>query len=197
MIDGFLLGLANNIGRMAVCSPVLLPFLLSKDNNTFFPILKFLTGRLIAYLFFAAFFGAVGLYFEGKVNPKFFSVFTIILSIWLIGFAFGGMNLNFSVCHSANKFFNGRSFPFLAGIVMGLNICPPFLLGLNKILEMGSVTGSIIFFLGFYIGSSAWVALLVLLGPVSKLKQVRSSAQIISILVGLWYLYSSILILTE
>ena len=197
MLNGFLLGLSNNIGCLAVCSPVLLPFLLSERTNPLFPILKFLAGRLIAYLFFAAFFGTVGMYFEGRINPKVFAVLTVILSVWLIGFALGSINLNLSVCRTANRFFKGENFPFLAGIVMGLNLCPPFLLGLNKILEMGSVSASIIFFLGFYLGSSLWVALLIILGPASKLKPVRLSAQAISILVGLFYLYSSISILTE
>ncbi|MCB4791605.1 MAG: sulfite exporter TauE/SafE family protein [Elusimicrobia bacterium] len=197
MIEGFLLGLSNNLGCFAVCSPVLLPFLLSETRSSVFPVLKFLTGRLIAYLFFAAFFGSLGLYFDGRINPRFFSVLTLILSLWLIGFAFGRINLNLSVCRTANKLIPGENFPLLAGIVMGLNICPPFLLGLNKILEMGSVAGSIIFFLGFYFGSSVWVAILIFAGQVSRFKPVKLLAQTASILVGFWYLYTSIFILTE
>jgi hypothetical protein len=197
MIQGFLLGLAVNIGCLTVCSPILFPFFLSENKKPFLPVLKFMLGRLIAYLFFASFFGTAGLYFNGRINPKIFSVFGIMLSLWLILYALGKLKLNFQACRVTGRYFSGVNFPFFAGIVLGLNICPPFLLGLNRILEMGSLVQSIVFFLGFYIGSSVWLAIFMFNKLLARNQYIRYSAQILSAIVGLWYLTKSILVIIE
>ncbi|MBN1621717.1 MAG: sulfite exporter TauE/SafE family protein [Endomicrobiales bacterium] len=197
MLKGLLLGLANNIGCLTVCSPILLPFLLSEKTKPVMPILKFMAGRLIAYLFFSATFGYIGLYFEGRINPKIFSFFLIILSIWLIGYSLSKTNLNIPLCSWLSKYFSGQNFPLFAGIVMGLNICPPFLIGLSQTLVLGSVFKSVIFFIGFYIGSSAWLVLFLLAGPLSSKKAIRITGQALTLSVGLWYLYKGIIILIE
>ena len=52
-MQGFFLGLANGTSCLALCAPVLIPFLLSEGNNVgqnLVTLLKFLGGRLGGYL---------------------------------------------------------------------------------------------------------------------------------------------------
>ena len=84
MAEGFLLGLSMNFGCMATCLPVMLPFILSGEQTAVYSVLRFMAGRLIAYLLFASSFGYAGLYFYGKVNPDIFALLTIPLALWQI-----------------------------------------------------------------------------------------------------------------
>lgn len=55
-MQGFFLGLANGTSCLALCAPVLIPFLLSTGNNVpknVAVLLQFLGGRLFGYLLFA------------------------------------------------------------------------------------------------------------------------------------------------
>jgi hypothetical protein len=188
IFKGFLLGAANNFICIGVCSPVLLSYLLSQDKKPYLPILEFLGGRLLAYLVFAFGSGFLGIYFEGRIDPLIFSIVMILLSGWLILFSIGKLGHNQVICKLSGKYFSGKYLPFFWGIVMGLNLCPPFLLGLSQALEMHSIFKPVIFFLGFYIGSSLWLVLLLFTDKLTKLHWVRLAGRLISFTIGLWYL---------
>jgi hypothetical protein len=62
-VQGSLLGLANGTSCLALCAPVLVPFLLSEGENVrrnLVILLKFLGGRLLGYLLFGLLAWAVG-----------------------------------------------------------------------------------------------------------------------------------------
>ncbi|MCX5781966.1 MAG: sulfite exporter TauE/SafE family protein [Elusimicrobia bacterium] len=192
MIDGFILGLSNTFGCITVCAPIFLPYLLASELNPLIQILKFLAGRLIAYLFFALFAGYISIYFEGKINPDILYSLTVILAIWLILFSIGKMRIHAPVCKIIGKNVSGKNMPFFLGIVLGLNLCPPFLIGLNEVLKFGSLIKSVIFFAGFYLGSSLWTFLLLFSKPLQNNKYFQIAAQIIGVIVGLYYLWKGV-----
>ncbi len=196
-MEGLVLGLAVNWSCVLVCSPVILPYFLSDNIKPLSPVIKFLSGRLIAYVFFALVSGAVGIYFNGRIKPSIFAVFEIALSAWLILYGFGKMTEKLSFCRFMGKWFSGQNFPFFAGIVMGLNLCPPFLLGLERTMGMNSLIKPVLFFLGFYLGSSLWVLGLLFSRFISAKGFVRVSGRVLAVLVGLWYLIDGIKVLTE
>ncbi|MFH1421131.1 MAG: sulfite exporter TauE/SafE family protein, partial [Planctomycetota bacterium] len=107
------------------------------------------------------------------------------------------MNNNFNVCRLTSRFIPGAGYPLIAGVAMGLNICPPFLLGLSRVLDMGSALKSVLFFFGFYFGSSVWLVPFIFAGRLSKLKWVQTTGRISAVLIGTWYLIKSALILIE
>jgi hypothetical protein len=170
--------------------PALLPIVLGEKEKPALPVVKFMFGRLAAYILFAAVSGAAGRYFEGRVNPRIFSFFMLALALSMIIFALSGTRVKF--CPAGFAKFTGKNIPLLAGFVMGMNICPPFLMGLSKTLELGSVVLSIFFFLGFYLGSSAWLVLLLLFGKLPKASYIDIAGRIMAAAVGLWYTWKAI-----
>jgi hypothetical protein len=188
IFSGFLLGVSNNFICIGVCSPVLLTYLLGIDKKPYLPILEFLLGRLLAYLVFALGSGFMGLYFDGRIDPLIFSIITIILSLWLILFSAGKLGHGSEFCRISAKYFSGKYFPFFWGVAAGLNICPPFLLGLSETMGMHSLIKPVIFFIGFYLGSSLWLIPLLFTGKLAKMREIRLAGKFLSILVGLWYL---------
>jgi hypothetical protein len=192
-LEGLTLGLANNLFCVGTCVPALLPIVLGQNEKPVKPIIKFMAGRLAAYILFAAVSGAAGIYFEGRVNPRIFSFFVLALAVSMIVFALGGIKVK--LCPAVITNFTGRHIPLLAGFVMGMNICPPFLLALSKTLELGSVLWSIIFFLGFYLGSSAWLVLFLFFGRLPNANYVNIAGKLLAAAVGLWYLWQAIVML--
>jgi len=192
MLDGFILGLSNTLGCLSICAPVLLPLVLTTGQRPILAIVKFLLGRLIAYFFFALFAGYVGIYFEGRINPDIYYSLTIVLAVWLILFSLGKMQLKNPLCELFSRNISEKNLPFFSGIVLGLNLCPPFLLGLDEVLKYANIGRALIFFAGFYLGSSAWTFLLLLVEKVQNKKIFTLSGQILGILVGLYYLWKGL-----
>jgi Cytochrome C biogenesis protein transmembrane region len=192
-IEGLTLGLANNFFCVGTCAPALLPIVLGQKDKPVYPVIKFMTGRLLAYIIFATVSGAAGIYFEGRINPRIFSFFVLLLAIFMITFALADVKLK--LCPAGLASLVGSNIPFYTGFVMGLNICPPFLIGLSKTLELGSILWSVIFFLGFYLGSSAWLILFLFSGKLPKSYFVNITGRILAATVGLWYFYKGIIML--
>ncbi|MFH1368442.1 MAG: sulfite exporter TauE/SafE family protein [Elusimicrobiota bacterium] len=187
MINGFLLGLSNNLFCFLNCAVVFIPYALASKNKSYISITLFMAGRLIAYVFFGFAAGYTSLYFDGRIDPLYYHFFTLLMSLWLIAFALGKLNLKLSACAWMGSRFSGKTFPLFLGILMGLNICPPFMLGLSETLQMSSVLKPVVFFLGFYLGSSLWLLVFLFTGKLAQLKFISLSAKIISLLVGLYY----------
>jgi len=192
MINGLILGLSSTVGCLSICAPFLLPLVLASGQKPLSAIVKFLLGRLIAYFFFAVFAGYIGIYFEGRINPDIYYSLTIVLAVWLILYSLGKLQLKNPVCELFSKNLSEKNLPFFTGIVLGLNLCPPFLLGLDEVLKYANIFRSLIFFTGFYIGSSAWTLLLLFAEKIKNRELVNRIGQILGILVGLYYLWIGI-----
>jgi len=189
-IEGLTLGLANNLFCVGTCLPALLPVVLGQKDKPTSTVLKFMAGRLCAYVLFAVVSGAAGIYFEGRINPRIFSVFLIFLALFLLVFAAAGAGLKF--CPAGFSGAIGKSVPLYSGFVMGLNICPPFLIALSKTLALGSIAGSIVFFIGFYLGSSAWLVIFLFSGKLPASKNLNIAGRVLASAVGIWYLWQGI-----
>ena len=187
MLKGFLLGLSNNLFCFLTCATVFLPYAIASGEKQWAKVLLFMAGRLVAYVFFGFAAGCASIYFQGRVDPLIFSVLTLLMSAWLILFAAGKLKHKFAFCGVLAGRFSGRNLPFFMGLVLGLNICPPFLLGLSEALQMASIIKPIIFFIGFYAGASLWLVIFLFTGKLASNKTINSLATVTSLLVGLWY----------
>lgn len=191
LVNGLLLGLANNPGCIASCAPVFVPYFFSQDGKPLPPLLQFMGGRLLAYLIFGATAGWLGIYLEGRLDVRLLAVLTLVLALWLIGNALGALRPGTPLCGPLHRRAS-RTFPFFAGFVLGINVCPPFLMGMSQAMGMRSVWQPVLFFFGFYLGSSAWMMPLALTGPLVRKPLVTRIGTIIALLVGLWYLVRAI-----
>jgi hypothetical protein len=185
---GFLTGAANSAFCLGACAPVLVPFLLSENRKPLAPVCLFLLGRFIAYIVFAAGAGAAGIYYAGMIPPYWFAVLTCIMAAWLIGHSLGGLRTPRAACSPFTGALSRRGFPFFTGLVMGLNLCPPFLLGLNRALQSGSIITPVIFFTGFFAGSSLWILPALIPGKWNTNEHLRKWGRVIGIAMGAFYL---------
>jgi sulfite exporter TauE/SafE len=181
----------------------LIPFLLSEGKdikrNTLY-VLFFLSGRLIAYILIGAFTGLLGkmLLQPGILKTGLFGIAYIFLAILLIIYGFHRFK---EVC--LGKFPNKTisSFgerwpmviPFAGGIVTGINICPPFLIAIAKALETGNLSGSILFFVMFFFGTSLYFLPLPFIGFFKRQQVLRIIGKFAAILTGVIYLYKGII----
>lgn len=192
-LEGLTLGFTNNLFCAATCAPAILPVFLAAGTKPLYPIAKFMLGRFAAYAAFGALSGVAGIYFEGRVNPRIFSVFLIFLSCFLIVYAAGLAKTR--LCPAKILTISAKNIPLAAGFVMGLNICPPLLMSLSRTLALHSVAGSLIFFAGFFTGSSAWLAALLFLGKLPPKTWLETFGRLLALLAGLWYLYQGVITL--
>ena len=80
----------------------------------------------------------------------------------------------------------------MLGFLTGVNVCPPFLLAFSDAAQFPRLGQSLLFFTAFFIGTSAYLAPLPLVGMVGRRESVRTIGRLAAGIVGLFYLYSGI-----
>jgi len=191
--DGFLTGLSSNLFCAGTCAPFLLPFMLSNRDKHSAAAVMFLSGRFIAYILFGLLAGYMGL-IAVRVDPRIFSGAMLLLSLWLILYAVGAFKdtwPNIKLCSFMSKYFQGKNLPFFTGFALGINLCPPFLIGLDDTIAMHSITASVVFFFGFYFGSSLWLGLFKFGKKFYGRAQVVAVGRLTAIFVGMYYAITS------
>ena len=187
IVNGFLLGLTTGVFCLTWCIPALLPLILSKGRKikqSFFIFLKFTFGRLIGYILFGGLVGYLGLAIKSGVIKKINLIALILLAILLILHGIGWISRKKSCC----QFFKKVKFPFLFGFLIGINICPPFLLALTYVFDIGGIVNGILFFISFFIATSLYLVPFVFLGFLASRKIFQKIARFIAIFAGIFFL---------
>ncbi len=198
---GFLLGLANGSACLTACVPVLISLVLSegrKMRESFVLLLSFLTGRLVGYLAFAVLAWAAGRILSAswpsgsswghRVEAGAF----VILGALLVA---QGLGKPTTLCAArisggALKRLPAGGAPLMPaalGLLTGLNLCPPFLLAITEGASRGSLGGSVIFFLSFYLGTTIFFLPLPVLGAVHRRPEIRTVGRMTAVLLGGYY----------
>ncbi|MFH1847713.1 MAG: sulfite exporter TauE/SafE family protein, partial [Candidatus Omnitrophota bacterium] len=138
--EGFGLGLSTGAYCLGSCLPFFAPYLVSEGRpgirDNIYSELMFLSGRLCAYVLFSVVASALGILFEPKVPPSLASAALLFTSLAMILYALVKNFPAFRICGWAERRLPARRFPFVLGFLVGINICPPFLVGLARLLEM-------------------------------------------------------------
>ncbi len=191
LIKGFLTGLSAGVFCLSWCVPIYFSVLSAEKRNfkqIWIVYLKFSLGRLIAYILFGIIVG----YFSKFVSSHYFQLFAnfvlILLSFLLIGYALGLSIPKSKVCSIYKKI----QPPFLFGFLTGINICPPFLIAIFYVAQIGGAINGLLFFLGFFMGTAIYLAPITFLGLLTKKKIFVKIARMSAILVGLIFLYFAI-----
>lgn len=190
IFNGLILGLSTGIFCFAYCAPIFLPQLMSqKDKLKGWGIfLKFNLGRLIAYAIFGAVFGWLGAQFHIIFLENFARWIIIVLSILLILYGLGMSLPKLKWCAWTKKI----QLPFVSGFLLGINICPPFLLALTYNFQYGGILPGIIFFIMFFIGTTVYLIPITFLGFFTKTKWIRQAGRIAAIIAGTIFLLQNI-----
>jgi sulfite exporter TauE/SafE len=202
-MQGFLLGLANGTSCLALCAPILIPFLLSEGNNVgqnLATLLKFLGGRLGGYLLFAVLAWAVGglLLEAGGAQALLIGGTYIGLSVLLLVAVFRKKKPANGACALSEAQARFRRWPALIpvgmGLLAGLKICPPLLLAFADAASTGSLGGSLLLFVTFFLGTSLYFLPISLVGTLTRLPDLRIVGRFAAVIVALYYLYSGVLL---
>ncbi len=203
-MQGLLLGLANGTSCLTLCAPVLVPFLLSEGKSVrqnLAILLKFLAGRLGGYLLFGLLAWVVGGLLVGLggyqallLGGTYVGLAALLLlsALRKKGHAAGGCAITEAHAHF-------RRWPALLpvgmGLLAGLKVCPPLLLAFTGAASSGTLGGSIIFFVTFFVGTSLYFLPISLLGAFARMPDLRIVGKFAAVIVGLYYLLAGLLIL--
>lgn len=186
ILNGLLLGLSTGVFCFSYCLPIFLPQLISQTDKYqgWGIFLRFNSGRLLAYLIFGALFGWLGTQIHAQFLKNFSSWIMTVLSILLILYGLSLSLPKLHWCAWAKKI----QLPFTSGFLLGINICPPFLLALTYNLQTGGVINGMIFFLMFFIGTTVYLVPVTFLGYFSRIIWLQRAGQLAAIAVGIIFL---------
>ncbi len=190
--EGFVLGISSGATCVGSCAPFLLPYVLaegeSKYSKSVLLLARFLLGRFLAYLLFGMAAGWLG----GQIKPHLSQAVQngtlAVASLFMIAFAFSRTSGGGKICAWLAGAESKRRMPFVFGFLLGLNLCPPFLVGVARLAEIGSVWGGAIFFSAFFLATTIYIVPFFIAGPFFATERLRRVGIIASFLVGIWYL---------
>jgi sulfite exporter TauE/SafE len=202
-MQGFLLGLANGTTCLAFCAPALIPFLMHEGQTVrqnLVTLLKFLGGRMGGYLIFGLF-----AWMTGSLLLKAVGYQALIVGIAYVGLA---VVLLLAVLRkkapAGSCAFEGvratldrwpAFLPIGMGFLAGLKLCPPLLLAFADAASTGTLVGSLVFFLAFFLGTSVYFIPIPFLGVFRRVAALQIVGKFAAIIVALYYLYAGILLL--
>jgi len=186
--QGILLGLSTGLFCLSYCAPIFVPLIMSGDGRvgrSAWLISELALGRLLAYLTIGATVGYLGVRFEGPFFQIVGGASMVVLSLLLLLYAVTKGWPRLSVCRRLN----GRylRFPIAFGFLTGFNVCPPLLLAISYAFGLEWL-GGILLFLGFFMGTSVYLALLLPLGCLGRWETLRLIALVAALLSGVFFL---------
>jgi sulfite exporter TauE/SafE len=84
--------------------------------------------------------------------------------------------------------------PAFGGFTSGLNLCPPFILAITQASLTRSVSGSIYFFIAFFIGTSVYFIPMPFIAVFRKKQDFQLIGKFAAGIVGAIYLYKGIML---
>jgi len=196
LIEGVGLGLATGSFCLVGCVPFLAPYFLSERRRAAedaFVLAEYLAGRLAAYVVFGTFFGLAGAFarplLAGLVTGAVMTAAAVLLLLYALGKRFPEYNL----CRLAGKMGFIRRFPLAVGFLLGINVCPPFLAGLAAMLSYGDLVPSILFSVGFFAATSAYLVPFLFSSKLARFPRINELAQVMGLLAGLYFLVQGVL----
>jgi len=202
-----LLGLSTGLFCAGFCVPLVGPLLLSDEpvrhpkSSILSPrssvlrsasrVLLFLAGRLVAYLLFGLVFGALG-----GVLSRVWGIKTIllpllyaVLGVLMIVYAVVQSFPHIGFCRALGQPVRSGWYITLVGFLAGINLCPPFLLAVTTVMDIGGALRGLLFFLVFFLATSTYLLPLFFTGLVSRFSSVRFAGRVTAVLAGLYFLY--------
>lgn len=189
LIEGSTLGLATGHICLATCGPVYAPFLVQKERTLkrqFLTVLEISLGRFIMYLLVGAAAGAFGRQIAGIQREYFSFTAYILFSLYLVISA-----LRSHQCEggcAVGKWNRFAEWPFLLGILTGINICPSFLLAFSRSFTVSGPFAGMLFFAAFFAGTSIFLVPLSFVGLLGYKRHFRTVARVAAVGVAAWFI---------
>ena len=189
----FFLGLSTGVLCIGTCAPALAPFLIGRERRSFreklAPFLQFVFGRFVAYVLFGAALAWIGGLPGKPPLPVLIGVSYIGLSILMLLFGLTGGFPGLKLCRLFSPLTNKPAMPLLIGLLMGFNVCPPFVAAAVDVLISGRVLYGVVFFVVFFFVTTLFLLPSVFLGYLGSNPAARTIAQLAALIVGAIYLF--------
>ena len=181
-IQPVLAGLSVGAFCMSYCFPFLATFIASEERpaqRNLGLILYFMLGRFLGYAAFGAAFGFLGEQLKSPFLTLITDISLILVSIVMILHITGLLKQKDNLC-LASKLHNRNA--IVMGFLMGINICPPFILSLTYVVSLNDLLKSVLYFVIFFFASSIYFLPMVFVGMLAKIKELQKTAQVSGIL---------------
>ncbi len=192
IIEGFTLGFSTGTICLVSCTPIYLPYLISENRSfskNIWKVLEISLGRFFSYIVFGLLAGWIGSNIATINRDIFTAIAYILLSTFMVLSVIRTKKKQ-GKCHipAVTKI---TSSAFLLGVFTGINFCPSFLIALSKAVDLaGPISGALLFF-GFFVGTSIFLIPLAFSGFLAYIKNLKFIAQIASIAIAVWFLFSA------
>ena len=202
-LSSLLLGLSSGLACISTCLPVLLPILMGRRSSvgdSAVYVASFLSGRLLAYLaaalITAIFAGSTALF----SNHYFLAVTQLVSAILMLVFAFWKVS---GKCYNPlkNKRFKSlfKHHTLLLTAALGVStsavLCPPFITLIMQSLQLDSYFSVITSFIMFFVGTLPYFLPVPFVGLTRKNEVIKVIGKYAAIIVGLTYLYRTIVLI--
>jgi sulfite exporter TauE/SafE len=158
----------------------------------------FLATRLLGYALFAAVVWEVGglISFSASAHLRIFSLIQALLGVVLLHYAYSvgracAKSPRRTELVSIGSAGTRRRIPEAAalGLLTGVSLCPPFIAASVRAAECSSISGAILFFVAFFVGTSFWFVPFAAFAWLRRNEAVTTVARMAMALIGLFYLY--------
>jgi sulfite exporter TauE/SafE len=190
-IQPVLTGLSVGAFCMSYCFPFLATFIASEDRpakRNLGLICYFMLGRFFGYVAFGLVFGFLGEQLKSPFLTFITDLSLILVSVVMILHITGLSKQKDNLClvHLTRSTPAMKNPPaveargniaIVMGFLMGVNICPPFLLSLAYVVSLKDILQSVLYFVIFFIASSIYFLPMLFVGMMAKIKELRKTAQ--------------------
>lgn len=200
IIEGMLLGLSTGASCLFQCGPAVLPFLLGQSvgvRRSYVYLLRFMAGRLLAYLLLGVVAGVLGGAMPQQLSGVVLGVAYCVLAAMMIAY---GMHRFRQIClgqikrkaESALRQRFPEFVPVAGGFLTSMSVCPPLLLALSKGAEGGSIASGVATFAAFFVGTAVYFAPLPILGLWRKNNVLPIIGKYASIIAGVMFMVKGV-----
>ena len=197
VLEGWLLGLATGPYCLGACMPFMVPYLLAEGKigwrGNAVIVGEFLAGRLAAYLLFGMAAGWVGGLLQPHISHQMATAALVVTSAMMMLYAVVKGLPRVRACAAGLRFLPAVRMPLVLGFLIGINICPPFLVAAARVLQVGGLTSGAVFFLGFFAGTALYTLPLLAVSPFAGNARLQRIGAISAVLVGGWFLLTALL----
>jgi len=193
-----LLGLSTGLFCVGFCVPLVGPLLLSEEQGgvrrSAARIGLFLCGRLAAYILFGLVFGALGGTLAGIWGVKVIAlpVLYALLGLMMVAYGVARSFPHVGLCRAVDPSVRSGWYLLAVGFLAGINICPPFLLAITTVMDLGGAVRGAFFFLVFFLATSVYLVPLLFAGVVTRFASVRFAARIAAVVAGLYFIFLAV-----
>ena len=195
VIEGWCLGLSTGPYCFGACAPFMVPVLCAEGAPTvcgnFRRIGEFLLGRFLAYLCFGVAVGWIGELLKPHLSQRVAAAALVVASAVMILYALIKGLPQWRWCAWSARRLPMNRMPLILGVLIGINVCPPFLVAMARLLQLGGPAIGALFFAGFFAGTSLYTLPLAALSPLTHSARVQRIGTYAAVIVGGWFLLSA------